>query len=143
MSANKERTTRPDHSIVSLLPCAASSSSRSSPSPAFTCCSAWGCTSTSASSSSSRTLTLNTGLAAESSAQQARIRPALIYFHGNGGSIGANAAHACRLSRMGFNVLIFDYRGYGRSDGGLPTVDRVYEDAEQAWKFLLTKLATQ
>src|SRR5438445_13432223 len=38
----------------------------------------------------------------------------LIYFHGNGGSIGANAAHACRLSRVGFGVLIFDYRRYGK-----------------------------
>jgi pimeloyl-ACP methyl ester carboxylesterase len=65
----------------------------------------------------------------------------LIYFHGNGGSIGANAAHACRLSRVGFGVLIFDYRGYGKSEGGPPTVNRVYEDAEQAWQYLLRREA--
>jgi fermentation-respiration switch protein FrsA (DUF1100 family) len=63
----------------------------------------------------------------------------LIYFHGNGGSIGANAAHACRLSRVGFGVLIFDYRGYGNSEGGPPTENRVYEDAEQAWQYLLRR----
>jgi hypothetical protein len=60
----------------------------------------------------------------------------LLYFHGNGGSIGANAAHACRLNHIGFSVLIFDYRGFGQSEGGLPTENHVYEDAEAAWQYL-------
>jgi pimeloyl-ACP methyl ester carboxylesterase len=77
---------------------------------------------------------------AQASAQAGRgVRPALIYLHGNGGSIGANAAHACRLSRIGFGVLIFDYRGYGKSEGGPPTETQVYEDAEQAWQYLLRR----
>src|SRR5206468_1322582 len=38
---------------------------------------------------------------------------------------------------IGFGVLIFDYRGYGKSEGGSPTEKMVYEDAEQAWQFLL------
>ncbi|MCU1285304.1 MAG: phospholipase, partial [Acidobacteriales bacterium] len=95
-----------------------------------------------AAAAGNRGLHINTvpGLAAEAAAQAGSSnRRALIYFHGNGGSIGANAAHACRLSRMGFAVLIFDYRGYGRSEGGPPTEKQVYDDAEQAWNFLLTK----
>ncbi len=60
----------------------------------------------------------------------------LIYYHGNGGSIGANAEHACRLRNMGFNVLIFDYRGYGASDDVQPTEKSVFQDADRAWDYL-------
>src|SRR3954470_2720714 len=60
----------------------------------------------------------------------------LIYFHGNGGSIGANAQHACRLRNIGLNVLIFDYRGYGQSSDMAPTEDTVFADAESAWDYL-------
>lgn len=67
----------------------------------------------------------------------------LLYFHGNGGNVGANAEHACRLNRMGFTVLIFDYRGYGQSDGppkgrvfdGQINEKSIYADAEAAWNF--------
>jgi pimeloyl-ACP methyl ester carboxylesterase len=80
---------------------------------------------------------VNPDASGQASAQAGRgIPPALLYLHGNGGSIGANAEHACRLSRVGFGVLIFDYRGYGNSEGGPPTENAVYADAEQAWKFL-------
>jgi alpha-beta hydrolase superfamily lysophospholipase len=64
---------------------------------------------------------------------------ALIYLHGNGDNIGANAAHAVRLHSLGLAVLIFDYRGYGRSTGGFPSETKVYADAETAWKYLVEK----
>jgi uncharacterized protein len=60
----------------------------------------------------------------------------LIYHHGNGGNVGANAEQACRLQKMGFSVLIFDYRGYGRSEGEFPTERSVYADAENAWDYV-------
>ena len=59
----------------------------------------------------------------------------LIYHHGNGGNVGDNAEHACRLNKFGFNVLVFDYRGYGNSKGNFPSEQAVYEDAEAAWNF--------
>ena len=37
--------------------------------------------------------------------------------HGNGGNIGDRAHAADLLSAHGFGVLLFDYRGYGRSSG--------------------------
>lgn len=61
----------------------------------------------------------------------------LIYFHGNGGSIGANAEHACRLRNIGLNVLLFDYRGYGQSDDVTPTEQSVFHDAGLAWDYLV------
>jgi dipeptidyl aminopeptidase/acylaminoacyl peptidase len=41
--------------------------------------------------------------------------PTLIYFHGNAGNMGfrlKNAAHM--YANVGVNVLMMDYRGYGR-----------------------------
>lgn len=64
--------------------------------------------------------------------------PVLLYLHGNGVNIGANAAHAYRFHQMGFHVLLIDYRGYGLSGGGFPTEDKVYEDAEVAWQHLVS-----
>jgi hypothetical protein len=64
--------------------------------------------------------------------------PVLLYLHGNGVNIGANAAHAHRFHQMGFNVLLIDYRGYGLSGGGFPSEDKVYQDAEVAWQHLVS-----
>jgi uncharacterized protein len=60
----------------------------------------------------------------------------VLYFHGNGGNIGANAEHACRFQKMGFSTLLFDYRGYGKSDGDFPSERSVYADADRAWAHL-------
>ncbi len=61
----------------------------------------------------------------------------VLYLHGNAGNIGANAEHACRFQKMGFSVLLFDYRGYGNSDGAFPSEKSVYEDADRAWSYLI------
>ncbi|WP_392536034.1 alpha/beta hydrolase [Nostoc sp. C117] len=61
----------------------------------------------------------------------------LLYLHGNGINIGANVAHANRFHQLGFSVLLIDYRGYGRSEGGFPNEKRVYEDAATAWNYLV------
>jgi uncharacterized protein len=66
--------------------------------------------------------------------------PVLLYLHGNGENIGANAAHASRFQRLGLSVLIIDYRGYGQSKGEFPSESRVYEDAETAWNYLTKTL---
>ncbi|KJH72183.1 alpha/beta hydrolase [Aliterella atlantica] len=63
----------------------------------------------------------------------------LLYLHGNGVNIGANAAHADRFHQMGFAVLIIDYRGYGLSEGSFPTEKSVYLDATTAWDYLVTQ----
>lgn len=63
--------------------------------------------------------------------------PTVMYLHGNFGNIGHNLDHTKRLHDMGYNVLVPDYRGYGKSSNGQPTEARVYEDAEAAWQYLL------
>jgi hypothetical protein len=61
----------------------------------------------------------------------------LLYLHGNAINIGANVAHAHRFHQLGFSVLMIDYRGYGRSEGGFPTESQVYQDAATAWDYLV------
>jgi fermentation-respiration switch protein FrsA (DUF1100 family) len=41
----------------------------------------------------------------------------VLFCHGNGGNIGDRVLHAALLHRAGLDVLLFDYRGYGRSTG--------------------------
>ena len=67
----------------------------------------------------------------------------LLYLHGNGVNIGANAAHADRFHRMGFAVLIIDYRGYGLSEGSFPNETSVYLDAATAWNYLVNQRQIQ
>lgn len=61
----------------------------------------------------------------------------LLYLHGNDHNISSNLAHVERLHDLGYNVLMSDYRGFGKSSGGSPNEAKVYEDAESAWRYLL------
>jgi len=60
----------------------------------------------------------------------------VLFCHGNGGNIGDRAPHASLLAERGFDVLLFDYRGYGRSPGR-PGEDATYADARAARTMLL------
>ncbi len=66
-------------------------------------------------------------------------RKVILYLHGKGKNISANAKHANRLMRMGFSVLVIDYRGYGKSEGGFPSESSVYTDAQVSWNYLIQK----
>ena len=60
----------------------------------------------------------------------------MLFCHGNGGNVGDRAPHASLLAAAGFDVLLFDYRGYGRSPGR-PGEDATYADARAARAALL------
>ena len=62
-------------------------------------------------------------------------RKTLLFFHGNAGNISHRAASVEIFHRLGLNVFIFDYRGYGKSQGK-PDEDGLYEDARAAWRYL-------
>jgi fermentation-respiration switch protein FrsA (DUF1100 family) len=51
--------------------------------------------------------------------------------HGNAGNVGDRVLHAALLSAAGLDVLLFDYRGYGRSSGR-PCEQGTYRDARAA-----------
>ncbi len=56
--------------------------------------------------------------------------------HGNAGNVGDRVLHAALLTAAGFDVLLFDYRGYGRSSGS-PSEQGTYRDARAALACLL------
>ena len=70
--------------------------------------------------------------------------PALLFLHGNDKNIGYgyDLDNAGRMHSLGYNLLMIDYRGYGKSTGGAPSEAKVYEDAETAWNYLLKQRAS-
>lgn len=61
----------------------------------------------------------------------------LLYCCGNGGNISNRLEPIRLLHAMGLNVFIFDYRGYGESEGNT-NEEGTYQDAEAAWEYLLS-----
>lgn len=44
-------------------------------------------------------------------------RPGVLHVHGNAGNVESHVDFTSYLAAAGFTVLVFDYRGYGRSEG--------------------------
>ncbi|MFW6152452.1 MAG: alpha/beta hydrolase [Verrucomicrobiota bacterium] len=65
-----------------------------------------------------------------------RTRATILFCHGNGGNISDRVYTLEVLCRMGFDVLIFDYRGYGGSTGS-PDEAGTYSDASACWRHLV------
>lgn len=55
----------------------------------------------------------------------------VVYFHGNAGTIEYRLTRARSLAAVGFDLLLVDYRGYGRSTG-TPSESGTYRDARAA-----------
>ena len=59
----------------------------------------------------------------------------LLFFHGNAGNISHRRDSIELFHRLGLNVFIIDYRGYGKSRGK-PDEQGLYRDAAAAWNYL-------
>lgn len=62
----------------------------------------------------------------------------IILFHGNAGNISYYIQFAEIYSAQGFGVFMFDYGGFGKSEGGL-NQESFFEDAKAALDHLITK----
>jgi uncharacterized protein len=60
----------------------------------------------------------------------------ILFCHGNAGNISHRLETIEIFHNMGLNVLIFDYRGFGKSEGK-PSEKGTYEDALAAWTYLI------
>lgn len=60
----------------------------------------------------------------------------ILYSHGNAEDIFTSTPFFEDLSETGFNVLAYDYRGYGTSEG-TPSEKNSYEDIETAYHYLV------
>ena len=66
-----------------------------------------------------------------------KAKATLVVSHGNAGNISHRSLLLRSLQRHGFNVLMYDYRGYGRSEG-TPTEDGIYKDGLAAYDYAVS-----
>jgi hypothetical protein len=64
-----------------------------------------------------------------------RARYTLLFCHGNAGNVSHRLAKLSILHDLGVNIFIFDYRGYGRSEGS-PCESGFYKDAGAAYRYV-------
>jgi len=64
-------------------------------------------------------------------AKGAPARPVVLYSHGNAGHLGYRLDRLAALAALDVDVLLYDYRGFGESQGS-PSVDGVVDDAAGA-----------
>jgi len=62
----------------------------------------------------------------------------LLFCHGNAGNISHRLEKIKFFQRLGCNVFIFDYRGYGLSQGS-PSEKGLYLDTQAAYAYLLSR----
>ncbi len=62
----------------------------------------------------------------------------VLHLHGNAANISNHLPLVAWLPAAGFNLLMVDYRGFGRSEGK-PTLDGVVDDALAALRYLRTR----
>ncbi|THJ24035.1 MAG: alpha/beta hydrolase [Nitrospira sp. CG24E] len=62
-------------------------------------------------------------------------RPVILWCHGNAGNIVHRIENLKLLYQLGLSVFLFDYRGYGRSQGK-PSEEGLYQDAFGAHDYL-------
>jgi fermentation-respiration switch protein FrsA (DUF1100 family) len=65
-------------------------------------------------------------------------RGSLLFLHGNAENISTHFANVAWLTGAGFDVLAFDYRGYGRSSGS-PDLAGLHQDAAAALESLIAQ----
>ena len=73
-------------------------------------------------------------LPAQTSVEQPAAKATVVFLHGNAQNLTAHVAYVDWLPAAGYNVLIVDYRGYGRSPGQ-PSRQGVLDDARAAYFF--------
>jgi len=62
----------------------------------------------------------------------------IVYFHGNRGNLQRWGNYSPSLTKHGYDVLMIDYRGYGKSSG-TPSEEALYADARIVWDWAMAR----
>ena len=62
---------------------------------------------------------------------------AVIFFHGNAGNLQGWGGYARFFTDLGYDFYLFDYRGYGKSDGEIGSQKQLYADADAMMESVL------
>lgn len=68
--------------------------------------------------------------------------PWLLHCHGNGGNISGRIDDLAVFHQLGLNAVVFDYRGYGKSQGR-PSETGITDDAETVRNYLVNELGAK
>ncbi|HET9504395.1 MAG TPA: alpha/beta fold hydrolase [Hymenobacter sp.] len=60
----------------------------------------------------------------------------VFFLHGNGGSLAGWGGAAATYTRLGYDVFLLDYRGYGKSQGRISSQAQLFGDVEAAYNQL-------
>ena len=63
----------------------------------------------------------------------------VLFFHGNAGNLSHRRGQLEIFNKLKLNALIFDYRGYGKSEGVIKKESDLYLDAQSAFNYLVSK----
>ena len=63
----------------------------------------------------------------------------ILFLHGNGDNLSSQMPYTVWLSQAGYDVYIFDYRGYGKSSGH-PNLDITIQDVELMVSYVVKQL---
>jgi fermentation-respiration switch protein FrsA (DUF1100 family) len=63
------------------------------------------------------------------------VKGTVLHLHGNGGNLSWHLGGSWWLPEQGYQVLMLDYRGYGRSEGK-PDLPAIYQDIQAAFDWL-------
>ena len=68
--------------------------------------------------------------------KQPNPKGAILYLHGNKGSLKRCLAQTQQFDNMGYDILVLDYRSFGKSEGTLKNDSQMYDDAQLAYDYL-------
>ncbi|MDW4551245.1 alpha/beta hydrolase [Defluviimonas sp. D31] len=66
-------------------------------------------------------------------------RGTVLFFHGNAGNISHRLESLRQFNELGLATVIFDYRGYGQSEGEISEAG-IYRDADAVWRHLTEEM---
>ncbi len=67
-----------------------------------------------------------------------KAKSTVLFAHGNAGNISGRLFKINFFYELGLNVFVFDYRGYGKSQG-VPSEQGIYVDAQAAYDYLQSR----
>lgn len=62
----------------------------------------------------------------------------VLFHHGNGGNLSGRMGLVSMLLELGLSVFIYDFQGYGLSDGS-PSIEKILQDGEASYNYLIEK----
>ena len=72
-------------------------------------------------------------------AKTSRAKGVVLYFHNYNAKLWNFGTEMVKYSEQGYDVMMIDYRGYGKSEGNIKSEQDIYNDAQAAYNWLKTK----